>query len=166
VITHDSPEFIKSPEEWIPIEGSVEAIARANRKGYRVVVTSNQSGLARGLFDIGTLNKIHARMLQQVARCNGRIDAIFFCPHAPSDDCACRKPRVGLLRDLGERLGTDLANATFVGDRASDVQAANAIGAKPILVKTGYGRKTLAGSVDLSMVSVYDDLSAAVEQLA
>jgi D-glycero-D-manno-heptose 1,7-bisphosphate phosphatase len=105
-------------------------------------------------------------MLQQVARCNGRIDAIFFCPHAPSDDCACRKPRVGLLRDLGERLGTDLANATFVGDRASDVQAANAIGAKPILVKTGYGRKTLAGSVDLSMVSVYDDLSAAVEQLA
>jgi len=165
VINEDSDAFIKSPEEWIPIAGSVEAIAQANSKGYRVVVTTNQSGLARGLFDISTLNRIHARMLAQVARCSGRIDAVFFCPHGPADECNCRKPKTGLLRDIGRRLGVDLKSAICIGDRATDVAAATAVGANAILVRTGHGSRTIAGPLDLSGVPVFENLAAAIAHL-
>jgi len=165
VINQDSEAFIKSPEEWVPLPGSLEAIARANQKGYRVVVISNQSGLARGLFDIGILNRIHAKMLQQTARFGGRIDAIFYCPHGPEDNCACRKPKPGLLTGLAQRLGADLARATLVGDRESDLDAAAAVGAERILVRTGHGEDTLAKLSDTDGITVCDDLTAAVEHL-
>ena len=164
VINHDSAEFIKSPAEWRPICGSLAAVAQANRKGYRVVVTSNQSGLARGLFDFDSLNKIHTRMLAEIAQLGGRIDAIFFCPHLPEEHCECRKPRTGLLRNLGARLGVDLAQATMVGDRSTDLAAAAAVGATPILVRTGHGLSTLAHLSD-DDVMVYDDLAAVVANL-
>jgi D-glycero-D-manno-heptose 1,7-bisphosphate phosphatase len=165
VINHDSETFIKSPEEWIPIPGSLEAIARASRSGYHVVVISNQSGLARGLFDIGQLNRIHARMVGEIERVGGTIGAIFFCPHGPDDGCECRKPRAGLLIDLGRRLGVDLKNATVVGDRESDMAAANAVGAHKIIVRTGHGMRAITAMDDLSDITVCDDLAAAVDQL-
>jgi D-glycero-D-manno-heptose 1,7-bisphosphate phosphatase len=166
VINHDSDAFIKSPEEWIPIPGSLEAIAHANRLGYRVVVISNQSGLARGVFDIGQLNKIHAHMLDEIARCGGWVEAVFFCPHGPHDGCACRKPRPGLLIDLGRRLGVDLKSAFLVGDRETDMAAAGAVGAGKILVKTGHGRKAFESIGDLSDITVCNDLAGAVERLS
>ncbi len=165
VINKESEEFIKSPEEWIPIPGSLEAIARANQLGYRVVVTSNQSGLARGLFDIGQLNKIHASMLSEVARFGGRIEAIFFCPHGPDDNCACRKPRPGLLLDLAQRLNIDWDTTIVIGDRETDMLAANAVGARKILVKTGRGKNEINSIKSLPDISICDDLAAAVDQL-
>jgi D-glycero-D-manno-heptose 1,7-bisphosphate phosphatase len=166
VINQDSEEFIKSPEEWIPIPGSLAAIARANQLGYRVVVISNQSGLARGLFDLGLLNKIHARMLGEVARFGGRIEAIFFCPHGPDDGCACRKPRPGLLLDLGRRLNVDWKSAILIGDRESDMLAANSVGAQKMLVKTGHGEQAIESTKTLPDISVYNDLASAVDQLS
>ena len=166
VINQDSDEFIKSPEEWIPIPGSLPAIARANQLGYRVVVTSNQSGLARGLFDLGQLNKIHAHMLSEVARFGGRIEAVFFCPHGPHDGCACRKPLPGLLLDLGTRLNVDWKSAIVVGDRESDMLAANAVGAQKILVKTGHGKQALEKTKTIPSITVCNDLASAVDQLA
>lgn len=165
VINRDSAAFIKSPEEWIPIPGSLKAIAHANQLGFRVVVISNQSGVARGLFDIGQLNKIHAHMLDEIARFGGRVEAVFFCPHGPDDDCECRKPRPGLLLDVGRRLGIDLKSAILVGDRETDMAAASAVGAKKILVKTGHGREALDSMNDLSGITVCDDLAGAVESL-
>ncbi len=165
VINKESEEFIKSPAEWIPIPGSLEAIARANQLGYRVVVISNQSGLARGLFDIGQLNKIHAFMLSEVVRFGGRIEAIFFCPHGPDDDCACRKPRPGLLLDLAQRLNIDWDTTIVIGDRDTDMLAANAVGARKILVKTGRGKNAINSVKALPDISICDDLAAAVDQL-
>ena len=165
VINEDSAQFIKSPEEWIPIPGSLEAIARANQLGFRVVVISNQSGLARGLFDIGQLNKIHAHMLGEITRFGGRIEAVFFCPHGPDDDCECRKPRPGLLADLGRRLNIDLGAAVLIGDRETDMAAAEAVGARKILVKTGHGQKALESIGDVSAITVCNDLADAVDRL-
>ena len=166
VINHDSPEFIKSPQEWIPIPGSLRAISRANLLGFRVVVISNQSGLARGLLDIGQLNQIHATMLSEVARFGGRIDAVFFCPHGPDDGCNCRKPRPGLLLDLAQRAKIDWASTVVVGDRQSDMLAADAVGAQKILVKTGHGLETIEATQDLSNTIVCDDLASAVDELS
>lgn len=166
VINKDSARFIKSPAEWIPLPGSLEAIARANQLGFTVVVISNQSGLARGLFDIGVLNKIHARMHEELARFGGHIEAVFFCPHSPDDDCSCRKPRPGLLLDLARRLNADLKTSTFIGDRESDMVAAETVGARKVLVKSGRGAETadrLDGSSD---ITIRDDLADAVEWLA
>ena len=166
VINNESSAFIKSPEEWIPIAGSLEAIARACTSGFRVVVVSNQSGLARGLFNIGDLNRIHKRMLSEVSRVGGHIEAIFFCPHAPEADCQCRKPRPGLFYDLQQRLGVDLSSTIVIGDRASDLDAAAAVGAQKILVKTGHGQSTLSNLKNLADVIVCDNLSDAVDYLA
>ena len=165
VINHDSAAYIKSPDEWIPIPGSAEAIARANKLGYRVVVISNQSGLARGLFDIGQLNRIHTRMLDEIARFGGRVEAIFFCPHGPDDGCECRKPRPGLLVELRERLGVDLRSAILIGDRNTDMAAADAVGARKILVKTGYGQEALSSLGDLGGITVRNDLADAIDHL-
>jgi D-glycero-D-manno-heptose 1,7-bisphosphate phosphatase len=165
VINKESTEFIKSPAEWIPIPGSLQAIARANQLGYRVVVISNQSGLARGLFDVGQLNKIHATMLSEVARFGGRIEAIFFCPHGPDDNCECRKPRPGLLLDLAQRLDIDWKTTIVIGDRETDMLAANAVGANKILVKTGHGESAIKLVESLPNISICDDLADAVDQI-
>lgn len=165
VINEDSDEFIKSPEEWIPISGSLEAVAAANQKGYRVVVISNQSGLARGLFDVATLNRIHEKMLREVARFGGRIEAIYYCPHGPNDACDCRKPLPGMLTDLARRLDMDLASATLIGDRETDLAAGAAVGATCMLVRTGHGEQTLGELGRDSDIAVYDDLAAAIAGL-
>lgn len=136
-INVDSDEFVKSPEEWEPLPDALEAIARLNHAGWHVVVATNQSGLGRGLFDVVSLNAIHAKMHKALATLGGRVDAVFYCPHTPDDDCACRKPRPGLFQQIGERLGVDLQGVPAVGDSARDLQAGVAAGCEPHLVLTG-----------------------------
>ena len=138
-INQDSDDYIKSPEEWIPLPGALEAIARLNHAGWQVVVASNQSGLGRGLFDMATLNAMHAKMNKLLTAVGGRIDAVFFCPHGPEDQCNCRKPLPGLLEQIGERLGIDLKGTHVVGDSLRDLQAGVAVGCQPHLVHTGKG---------------------------
>lgn len=144
VINYDSDQFIKSPEEWRPIPGSLEAIARLNQAGYRVVVATNQSGIGRGLFDMPTLNAIHDKMHKSLALVGGRLDAIFFCPHTSESACACRKPKSGMLEEIATRYGVSLHGVPAVGDSLRDLQAAAAVGAQPYLVLTGKGEKTRA----------------------
>lgn len=165
VINEESDRFIKTPEEWIAIPGSLEAIARANAAGYRVVVVSNQSGLARGIIDVGQFQLIYHKMHQRLHELGGRIEAVFFCPHGPDQGCACRKPRPGLFRELSERLHLPLAGVPAIGDRLTDIQAARAAGASPILVETGRGRHTLEMNPALGALPVYRDLAAAVDAL-
>jgi D-glycero-D-manno-heptose 1,7-bisphosphate phosphatase len=166
VINQDSDDYIKSPEEWIPIAGSLEAISRLNHFGFRVVVATNQSGIARGLFGIDTLNAIHQRMRQELDRVGGQVDAIFFCPHGPRDDCHCRKPRPGLLYQIRDRLGIDLADVPVIGDSLRDLQCATTVGARPILVETGKGKRTLASAQEqIPGLPVFPDLSAAAEAI-
>ena len=142
VINHDSDQYIKSPEEWKPIAGSLEAIAKLNQWGYRVVVATNQSGVGRGLFDMDTLNAIHEKMQKALAQVGGRIDAVFFCTHTNADQCHCRKPKPGMLAEISARYNTPLAGVPAVGDSLRDLVAATAVGAQPVLVMTGKGRQT------------------------
>jgi len=162
VINHDDPDHIRSAKAWRPIEGSLEAIARFTHAGWRVVVASNQSGIGRGLFGYGELFAIHDKMLRMAAELGGRIDGVFFCPHAPDAGCACRKPEPGLYRQIAERLGTDLKGVPAVGDSWRDLQAARAGGATPVLVRTGNGRDTEAAHRgELADIAIHDDLAAA-----
>ena len=138
-INADSTEFIKSPEEWMPLPGALEAIARINHAGWHVVVASNQSGLGRGLFDVASLNAMHAKMHKLLAAVGGRVDAVFYCPHTPDDKCHCRKPEPGLFEQIGERYGIDLSAAHVVGDATRDVVAGATAGCQPHLVLTGNG---------------------------
>lgn len=163
VINFDSEQFIKSPDEWKPIPGSLEAIARLTREGWRVVVATNQSGLARGLFEMATLNAIHAKMHKAVALAGGRIDAVFYCPHAAETNCECRKPKAGLFKEIAARYGSDLQNVPSIGDSLRDLEAARNVGARPLLVRTGKGEKTLAARGLPQEVPVFADLSEAVE---
>ena len=171
VINHDSEDYIKSPDEWQPIAGSLEAIARLCRAGYRVVIATNQAGIARGRFDIDALNQIHRKMIFCAQEKGGKIDAIFFCPHAPDNYCDCRKPKPGLLLDASERLRIPLAGVPFVGDSISDLEAAQAVGALPVLVKTGYGSASYAewfgdnNRHRVEDVPVYQDLAAFTDDL-
>lgn len=165
VINEDSDEYIKSPTEWKPIRGSLEAIARLHRAGWRVIVATNQSGIARGLFDLDTLARIHKHMHQRVVETGGLIDAVFFCPHGPGDNCNCRKPRPGLFQDIADRLRISLAGVPAVGDSLRDIQAAEAAGARPVLVKTGKGFGTVSNPELDADVPVYDDLYSAVDAL-
>lgn len=160
VVNEDSAEYIKSVAEWRPIPGSLEAIAALHRGGFDVAVVTNQSGVARGLFSQTTLDAIHARMQEAVEAAGGRLAAVRYCPHLPSDDCDCRKPRVGLLRALERERGVSLAGVPFVGDRVSDLDAAIAVGARPILVRTGSGAAT-ERALEGRRVEVFDDLAAA-----
>jgi len=165
VINEDSDEFIKSPLEWQPIRGSLEAIARLHRAGWHVVVATNQSGIARKLFDLDTLARIHETMLHRVIESGGMIEAIFFCPHGPDDGCGCRKPKPGMFLDIAERLHTDLQGVPAIGDSLRDIEAAKAAGATPVLVKTGKGFGTVS-SPDLDPgVAVFDDLYSVVNHL-
>jgi D-glycero-D-manno-heptose 1,7-bisphosphate phosphatase len=144
VINVDSDAFIKSPDEWVAIPGSLEAIARLNQAGYRVAVASNQSGIGRGLFDMAALNAMHAKMHRQLAAVGGRIDAVFFCPHTAQDQCDCRKPKPGMLKMIADRFEIDPEETPVVGDSLRDLQAGAALGFRTHLVLTGKGEKTLA----------------------
>ncbi len=136
-INEDSAEFVKSPSEWQPLPGALEAIARLNHAGWHVVVATNQSGLGRGLFDVASLNAMHAKMHTMLAAVGGRVDAVFYCPHAPDEGCRCRKPEPGLFEQIGERYGVDLRGMPAVGDALRDLVSAAAAGCEPHLVLTG-----------------------------
>jgi D-glycero-D-manno-heptose 1,7-bisphosphate phosphatase len=164
VINYDSDHFIKSPEEWKPIEGSLEAIALLNKHGYHVVVITNQSGLARGLFDAAMLEKIHLKMRCMTEEKGGKIDAIYFCPHGPDDECNCRKPKPGLFKAFAADFDADLTTIAVIGDSLRDLQAAEAVGAKPILVKTGKGLRTLLNNPHLN-IPVFENLYDAAQYL-
>lgn len=164
VINEDSGEFIKSVAEWRPIPGSLEAIAALTRSGYRVVVVTNQSGVGRGLLTEQTLGEIHARMTAAVREVGGSLAGVYYCPHHPDAGCDCRKPRTALLRRAAEDLACSLEGAPFVGDRFSDLDAAEAVGARAMLVRTGTGVATEAALGDRT-VEVFDDLSAAARAI-
>lgn len=166
VINFDSDNFIKSPEEWKPIPGSLESIARLNHAGFHVVVATNQSGLGRGLFDMATLNAIHDKMFRMLGQAGGRIDAVFYCPCAAEQGCECRKPRPGMFHEIARRFGADLAGVPAVGDSLRDLQAAEAAGAQPLLVLTGKGPKTLAAGGLPPGTRVHADLADAVRHIA
>jgi D-glycero-D-manno-heptose 1,7-bisphosphate phosphatase len=165
-INQDSDQYIKSPAEWKPIPGSLEAIARLTQGGWRVAVATNQSGLSRGLFDMSTLNAIHAEMHRAVVQAGGRIDAIFFCPHAADSNCECRKPKPGLLREIASRFGVELEGVPMIGDSLRDVTAAAAAGAQPWLVLTGNGRKTRDAGGLPPGTEIAADLAAIAARLA
>lgn len=171
VINRDSDDFIKSPDEWEPIPGSLEAIARLCRDDYKIVIATNQSGVGRGLFSMDTLNKIHNRMLEAVREKGGDIEAVFFCPHTPEDRCACRKPRPGMLLDMQERLKTSLTGVPMVGDSLRDVEAAQAVNGLPVLLRTGKGARSIEAlsaaeaRERLIHVPLFDDLAAFADAL-
>jgi D-glycero-D-manno-heptose 1,7-bisphosphate phosphatase len=166
VINIDSDEFIKSPDEWKPIPGSLDAIARLTQLGYHVVVATNQSGVGRGLFDMDTLNAINDKMIKSVSHAGGRIDAVFFCPHTQADNCECRKPKAGMLTDIANRFNTDTEGIPVVGDSLRDLQAAVAVGAQPLLVLTGKGKKTQADPDLPKHTRVFPNLAAVAESFS
>jgi len=165
VINFDSDQYIKSPAEWRPIPGSPEAIARLNQAGYRVVVATNQSGVGRSMFDMDTLNAIHDKMHKTVAAVGGRIDAVFYCPHAADTGCNCRKPMPGMFERIAACFNTDLAGTPAIGDSLRDLQAAMAVGAQPMLVLTGKGTKTQQDPALPAGTLVFADLASAVEHI-
>ena len=162
-INAESADFIKSPDEWMPLPGALEAIARLNHAGWHVVVASNQSGLGRGLFDVASLNAMHAKMYKMLAAVGGRIDAVFYCPHTPDDKCHCRKPEPGLFEQIGERYGIDLNGVAVVGDALRDVVAGASAGCEPHLVLTGNGAAYRGRDLPETFPAntrVHEDLSA------
>jgi D-glycero-D-manno-heptose 1,7-bisphosphate phosphatase len=165
-INHDSEHHIRSPEEWRPIKGSLEAIARLTQAGYRIVVATNQSGIARGYFTTRTLFQIHETLQRAVGQAGGRVDAFFFCPHAADSACSCRKPQPGMLVEAARRFNVALEDTYMVGDARRDVEAAAAAGARPVLVLTGKGRKTEEEGKLPPGTRVVADLAAFAEQLA
>lgn len=169
-INEDRDDFVKSPEEWVPLPGALEAIARLNHAGWHTVLATNQSGLGRGLFDMAMLNAMHARMNQMLGKQGGRIDAVFFCPHTPEDQCNCRKPLPGLMEQIGERYGVDLKDVPIVGDSLRDLQAGMAAGCPTHLVRTGNARQLEAKQLAALLAQVpgtqtHDDLSAFAEYI-
>jgi D-glycero-D-manno-heptose 1,7-bisphosphate phosphatase len=163
VINVDSERFIKTPDEWKPIPGALEAIARLNGAGFHVAVATNQSGIERGLLDMNALNAIHTKMLKAVQEVGGRVDVIYYCPHSGDAGCRCRKPAPGMLIDIGQRLNVDLKDVVCIGDSPRDLEAAVAVGGIPYLVLTGKGEKTKAAGTLPPGTQVFDDLSAAVD---
>lgn len=165
VINQDSATFIKNPNEWIPIPNSLEAIALLNQHGFRVALATNQSGIARGYFDMVILNAIHDKMHKALAQVGGRIDAVFYCPHAADDGCDCRKPKTGMIEEIAHRFGVDLNKVYAVGDALRDLQAFANAGCKPILVRTGKGDETLAAGHLPEQTLVVADLAEAVNYI-
>ena len=164
VINRDSDDFIKSPEEWLPIEGSLEAIAMLNEHGYKVIVVTNQSGIARGLFDAAMLEKIHDKMHRLVNEKGGAITAVYYCPHGPESTCECRKPKAGLLKAFAADFDAELAKIFVVGDSLRDLQTAQAVGAQPILVKTGKGQQTLINNPQFNSL-IFENLYDAAKYI-
>lgn len=165
VINYDSDQYIKSPGEWKPLPGSLEAIAKLTQAGYKVVIASNQSGIGRGLFDMDTLNAIHDKMHRAVQSLGGRIDAVFYCPHTSESKCGCRKPKPGMFLRIGACFNTDLSEAFVIGDSLRDLQPAANVGARPVLVLTGKGGITQAESDLPEGTLTFSDLAAAVEHI-
>ncbi|TAN46988.1 MAG: D-glycero-beta-D-manno-heptose 1,7-bisphosphate 7-phosphatase [Methylococcaceae bacterium] len=164
VINQDSDNFIKSPAEWNPLPRSIEAMALLNRHGFRIAVLTNQSGIARGYFDLATLAAMHDKLHRLLQQAGGRVERIYVCPHGPDDGCACRKPKPGLFQQFAADTGADLRDLPAIGDSYRDLQAAAAVGCQPILVKTGKGRRTLAQHPHLPY-PVYEDLYDAAQHL-
>ena len=164
-INVQSDDFIKSADEWMPLPGAMEAIAQLNHAGWHVVVVSNQSGLGRGLFDVAALNAMHTKLHKQLAAVGGRIDAIFYCPHAADSDCECRKPRPGMFKRIGETLNANLKGVPAIGDSLRDLQACAAVGCQPMLVHTGKGEKTRADGNLPEGTLEFADLAAAVDHI-
>jgi len=160
VINVDSDAYIKSADEWIPIPGSLEAIARLNQAGYRIAVATNQSGIGRGLFDMAALNAMHTKMHRLAAAVGGRIDAVFFCPHTAQDHCDCRKPKPGMLKMIVERFEVDPEETAVVGDSLRDLQAGAELGFPTHLVRTGKGEKTLENGGLPEGTQIHQDLRA------
>lgn len=178
VINHELPDFVKSADECVPIDGSIDAIARLHQAGFTVVIATNQSGLARGKFDLDDLEAMHEKLTQLVEAAGGEIGAIFYCPHAPEDSCKCRKPKAGLIDAIEAEFNVSAEGVPFIGDAMRDLQAGAIKGCKPILVKTGNGLTTLATLQDsaatadkglpqlsLSDVRVFEHLAAAADYL-
>ena len=165
VINYDSDAYVKSPEEWLPIPGGLEAIARLYKAGFTLVVATNQSGVARGLFDLTMLEAIHAKMSASIEAAGGKLAGIFVCPHAPWDNCDCRKPKPGLLRQIAERFHTSLRGVPVIGDSLRDIEAAESVAARPLLVRSGHGEKTLESLGNRRRVEVFTDLAAAANDL-
>lgn len=161
VINYDSDQYIKSPDEWLPIPRSLEAIALLNRAGFRVLVATNQSGVARGYYDLETLDQIHEKMMRELAAVGGYVEEIFFCPHHPDENCHCRKPKPGLLQQIQAKYPLVLAETYFIGDSLADLGAAEAAGCKSLLVKTGNGIKTLEKHPHYSKIPAFADLHEA-----
>lgn len=164
VINEDSDDYIKSPDEWIPIPGSLHAIAQLNRAGHQVVVATNQSGIARGLYSKATLKKIHAKMTKALEEVGGHLDGIFYCPHHPDENCLCRKPKPGLLLEIAKQYKTNWHDALFIGDSFKDIEAARAVNCKAMLVKTGKGLQTTQQQ-GLEDIKRFDDLAGAVNAI-
>jgi len=166
VINQDSREFVKNSDEWVPLPGSIEAIADLSKSGYTVAVASNQSGLARGLFDRPALRAMHRKLRRLVAAHGGHVDRIVVCPHGPDEGCRCRKPKPGLLLRLAHHYGVTLSGVFAVGDSLRDLRAAAAGGATPVLVLTGNGTKTARDlPEDLRSVRIFADLAAFAGEL-
>ena len=163
VINHDRPDYVKTPEEWEPIAGSLQAIAKLHHHGWKIAVASNQSAIGRKIISLSALVNVQGKMNSALELLGAHVDGFFFCPHRPGGDCNCRKPKPGLLHDISRRFGTSLQQVPFIGDTMKDVEAGLSVGAKPILVRTGQGGKTLT---DLpAQVPVYDNLACAVDSL-
>jgi D-glycero-D-manno-heptose 1,7-bisphosphate phosphatase len=165
VINEDSDAYIKSHHEWQPIPKSLEAIARLNQNGFRVVVATNQSGLGRGLFDMTALNAMHSKMHRALATVGGKVDAVFVCPHTPEDGCDCRKPMPGLIEQIARRYDVDLSHTPMVGDSHRDLAAGAAAGCPVILVRTGKGSVTATRDDLPPGTLIFDDLAGAVDHL-
>ncbi len=169
VINKESPDYVRDADQWHPLPGSLEAIARLHAAGRRIVVVTNQSGIGRGLMSAAAVGRVHDKMIDAVARTGGRIAGIYYCPHRPDQHCECRKPGPGLLRRIERDFGCSLQGATLAGDKRSDLNAARAVGARPVLVLTGYGRGThadmLAAGEWLNDVTVHADLASLVDEL-
>lgn len=165
VINEDLERPIVNADEWVPIEGSLDAIARLSQNGWSVAVVTNQSGISRGLLDLAALHDIHKSMHEQLNQIGGKIDVVAFCPHSDSDECACRKPAPGMLYTISERLGVDLNDVIMVGDSLRDIQAAMAAAVSPVIVRTGKGQQTLDTHKGLEHIPAFDNLASYVDDL-
>ncbi len=163
VINYDSDVYIKSPAEWLPIPGSLEAIAELNRHGFKVLIATNQSGVARGYYDLAMLDLIHEKMMGELAAVGGYVEEIFFCPHHPDEHCACRKPKPGMLYQIQKKYSVVLADTFFIGDSYVDVEAARTAGCKPLLVLTQKGKVSVEKYPDLLTIPSFPHLAAAVD---
>ncbi|EFQ66100.1 D-glycero-beta-D-manno-heptose 1,7-bisphosphate 7-phosphatase [Pseudomonas sp. FP597] len=164
VINYDSDAYIKSVAEWIPLPGSIEAIAQLSKAGWTVAIATNQSGIARGYYDIPTLDAMHARLRTLVAEQGGEVGLVTYCPHGPDEGCDCRKPKPGMLKTIAEHYNVPLAGIWFVGDSLGDLEAAKAVDSQPVLVKTGKGEKTQAKNLPVGTL-IFDDLAAVAAEL-
>jgi D-glycero-D-manno-heptose 1,7-bisphosphate phosphatase len=165
VLNEYRDDHVKAPEEWVPLPGALEAVARLNHAGWHVVVATNQSGIGRGMIDMASMNAVHAHMMQVLQRAGGRIDAVFFCPHPAEEECDCRKPLPGMMKQIGQRYGLDLATVPMVGDTLRDLQAAAAAGCPAHLVRTGRAAPWDAATLERALeqspgAAVHKDLAA------